>query len=222
MKEELFGKSKPSGKKSLDIFFIGVTFLIALPFPQPGIVRRSDAEVSQSLDWLERMGLETTREVGMKIIAMQGDITQVDVDAVVVPVETDQGLRRRIEDRLLQHAGNEVEAETAARGPLRVGEAMLTSGGKLRCRYVIQAPVGAKRPSDAEGVKKSTLAALRCAAGSRLRSVAIPAFPRGEIATGALISALMDFHREGGLEEIFIVGQGEIVSAIRREIATEN
>ena len=56
----------------------------------------------------------------------------------------------------------------------------------------------------------------------RLRSVAIPAFPRGEIATGALVSALMDFNREGGLEEIFIIGQGEIVSAIRRRIATEN
>jgi O-acetyl-ADP-ribose deacetylase (regulator of RNase III) len=159
----------------------------------------------------------------MRIVTLQGDITQVDVDAVFVPVDAEPGLRRRIEDRLLQHAGNEVEAETAARGPLHVGEAMLTSGGKLRCRYVIQAPVGgAKRPSDVEGVRTSTLAALRCAAGSRLRSVAIPAFPRGEQATGALISALMDFNQEGGLEEIFIVGHGEIVSAIKRKITSDN
>jgi O-acetyl-ADP-ribose deacetylase (regulator of RNase III) len=162
------------------------------------------------------------REVEMRITTIQGDITQVDVDAVFVPVDADPGLRRRIEDRLLQHAGNDVEAESAARGPLRVGEAILTSGGRLRCRYVILAPLGAKRPSDAEGVKMSTLAALRCAAGSRLRSVAIPAFPRGEQATVALVSALQDFHREGGLEEIFIIGQGEIVSALKRRIASEN
>jgi O-acetyl-ADP-ribose deacetylase (regulator of RNase III) len=170
----------------------------------------------------ERVFHVAAREVGMRIITIQGDITQVDVDAVFVPVDAGPGLRRRVEDRLLQHAGNEVEAETAARGPLRVGEAMLTSGGKLRCRYVIQAPLGAQRPTDAEGVKMSTLAALRCAAGSRLRSVAIPAFPRGEQATGALVSALMDFNQEGGLEEIFIVGQGEIVCAIKRKIASEN
>lgn len=159
----------------------------------------------------------------MKIIAIQGDITQVDVDAVVVPADVRAELRRRIEDRLLEHAGSEVERETTARGPLRVGDAILISGGNLRCRYVIHAPVAeGKKSKDVEGVKKCTLAALRCAAGSRLRSVAIPAFPRGEQATGALISALMDFHQEGGLEEVFIVGQGEIVGAIKRRIGAEN
>lgn len=160
----------------------------------------------------------------MKIIAIQGDITQVDVDAIVVPAEEDKGLKRRIEDRLLEHAGTEIEQETVARGPLRVGDTMMTSGGNLRrCRYVIHAPAaeGAKK-KDADGVKRSTLAALRCAAGNRLRSVAIPAFPRGEQATGALVSALMDFHQEGGLEEIFIVGHGEIVGTIRRRIGTDN
>ena len=151
----------------------------------------------------------------MKIIAMQGDITQVDVDAVVSPANSEPRQGRRIEDRLVQQAGSDVEAETVARGPLRVGEAMLTSGGRLRCRYVIHAPV-----SEVESVKTSTLAALRCAAGSRLRSVAIPAFPRGERATGALVSALLDFNREGGLEEVFIVGKGDVVNAIKRKIGS--
>ncbi len=100
---------------------------------------------------------------------------------------------------------------------------MLTSGGNLRCRYVIHAPISeASQVRDAETVKISTLAALRCAAGSRLRSVAIPAFPRGEKATHALVSALLDFDREGGLEEIFVVGKGEVVSAIKRRIGARN
>ena len=155
----------------------------------------------------------------MKISAIQGDITQVDVDAIVFPAEEDKGLRRRIEDRLLERAGAEIEQETVARGPLQVGDAILTAGGNLRCRYVIQAPMtGGKQKTDAEDVKKSTLAALRCAAGNRFRTVAIPAFPRGEQATSALVSALLDFNLEGGLEEIFIVGQGEIVGTIRRRI----
>ncbi len=159
----------------------------------------------------------------MKIIACQGDITQVDVDAVVLPGEFGKKFQRRIEDRLLQHAGDDVERETAARGPLRVGDAMITSGGQLRCRYVIHAPTNESfEERSAEGVKKSTLAALRCAAGSRLRSVAIPAFPRGEQATGALVSALMDFNQEGGLEEIFIIGKGEVLGVIKRKIASGN
>jgi O-acetyl-ADP-ribose deacetylase (regulator of RNase III) len=159
----------------------------------------------------------------MKIIAMQGDITEVDVDAVVSPTDPVPTQRRRAEDQLVHNAGIEVEAETAARGPLHVGDAMLTSAGKLRCRYVIHAPVGeASHLRDAEAVKISTLAALRCAAGNRLRSVAIPAFPRGEKATQALVSALLAFDREGGLEEIFIVGKGEVVSAIKRKIGACN
>jgi O-acetyl-ADP-ribose deacetylase (regulator of RNase III) len=152
----------------------------------------------------------------MKISAIQGDITQVDVDAIVFPAEEDKGLKRRIEDRLLERAGAEVEQETVARGPLHVGDAILTSGGNLRCRYVIHAPM------TAEDVGRSTLAALRCAAGNRLKTVAIPAFPRGEQATSALVSALLAFHLEGGLEEIFIVGQGEIVGTLKRRIGPNN
>jgi len=159
----------------------------------------------------------------MKISAIQGDITQVDVDAIVFPAEEDRGLKRRIEDRLLERAGTEVEQETVARGPLHVGDTILTSGGNLRCRYVIHAPVAeGTQKTDADDVKRSTLAALRCAAGNRLRTVAIPAFPRGEQATSALVSALLDFHLEGGLEEIFIVGQGEIVGTLKRRIGPNN
>ena len=134
----------------------------------------------------------------MKIKTLRGDITQVDVDAVVNPADGMQGPRRRIEDKLVEHAGSEVEEETAARGPLHVGEAMLTTGGNLQCRYVIHAPIGeSAQAQDAEGVRKSTTAALRCAAVSQLRSLAIPAFPRGANATRALVSALLDFSRDG-------------------------
>jgi O-acetyl-ADP-ribose deacetylase (regulator of RNase III) len=157
----------------------------------------------------------------MKIVAVRGDIAQVDVDAVVSPTEA--GPRHE----LVERAGREVETEATARGPIQVGEAMLTTGGDLRCKYVIHAPVGqgseAFDPDDPEGVKKSTLAALRCAVGSGLRSLAIPASATGMGATHALISALRDFDAEGGLEEVFIVGEnGEIVSAIKKEIGSGN
>ena len=167
----------------------------------------------------------------MKIVAVRGDITQVDVDAVINPGEARSaemgGGPARWADGLVARAGLEVESEATARGPIHVGEAMLTTGGRLRCKYVIHAPVGRNAevldPDDPEGVKRSTLAALRCAAGSRLRSVAIPASAAGVDATLALISALRDFDGESELEEVFIVGEnGEIVSAIKKAIGSGN
>jgi len=144
----------------------------------------------------------------MKIVAIWGDITQVDVDAVVNCAEAGPREIGRKNDELVRWAGQEVESEAQARGPIHVGEAMLTTGGRLRCKYVIHAPMGETSEAlDPEGVKKSTLAALRCAAGSRLRSLAIPALASGEGVTQALISALKDFDEKGGVEEVFIVGE---------------
>jgi O-acetyl-ADP-ribose deacetylase (regulator of RNase III) len=167
----------------------------------------------------------------MKIVAVRGDITQVDVDAVVHPVgarSSETGEPPLLaHDDLVERAGFEVEAEATSRGPIRVGEAILTTGGDLRCKYVIHAPVARASdvfdPDDPEGIKRSTLAALRCAAGSRLRSVAIPASAHRLGATEALISALRDFDAEGGLEEVFIVGEnGRIVKAIKKAIGSGN
>ena len=162
--------------------------------------------------------------VDMKITALRGDITTVDVDAIMIPATPRRLEQRRIEDQLAERAGIEIQAETAARGPIDVGEVMMTTGGRLRCRYVIHAPISTdERIVDPEGVKKSTLAALRCAAGSGFRSLAIPAFPRGESATRAFVSAIRDFDRGSSLEEILIVAQsGEIVSALKKEISASN
>ena len=167
----------------------------------------------------------------MKIVAVRGDIAEVDVDAVVNPANTtlqvgigQPGGAARPPRRLVERAGREVESEAVARGPVHVGEAMLTTGGRLRCKYVIHAPMGGRSDSlDPEDVKQSTLAALRCAAGSGLRSVAIPALPSDAATTSALVSALKAFDEENGLEEVFIVGRnGEIVSAIKQEIGGGN
>jgi O-acetyl-ADP-ribose deacetylase (regulator of RNase III) len=167
----------------------------------------------------------------VKIIALRGDITKVEVDALVNPTDAPEG-SGKLSRALLKRGGREVQAEAAARGPLQVGEAILTTSGRLKCLYVIHAPAaspgsgGERRPLDPEALRQSTLAALRCAAGSRLRSVAIPAFSREEMATRALLSALADFDKEAGaqqLTEVFIVGEdGEAVRAVKRFISSGN
>jgi len=158
----------------------------------------------------------------MKIIAVRGDITEVNVDAVVNPMDAKEG---RLVRALLDRGGSEVEAEATGHGPIQVGEAIITTGGNLKCKYVIHAPVGeAEKQARPDGVRQSTRAALRCAAGGRLRSVAIAALTEDE--GTALVTALRDFDREEGpsdLTEVFIVGEdGEVVSSIKRFINTGN
>ena len=101
---------------------------------------------------------------------------------------------------------------------------MLTTGGRLRCKYVIHAPMDGRSDSLVpEIVKLSTLAVFRFAAGRGLWSVTIPALPSGEATTRQLVGALETFNEENGLEEVFIIGQnGEIVSAIKKEIRRDS
>src|SRR3989304_7407811 len=95
----------------------------------------------------------------MKIVAVWGDITQVDVDAVVCAEAGPREIGRR-NDELVRQAGQEVESEAQARGPIHVGEAMLTTGGRLRCKYVIHPPkVGTSEAPRPEGGQRSTPAA---------------------------------------------------------------
>ena len=78
---------------------------------------------------------EGFREMMMKIVAVQGDIAEVDVDAVVNPADaTSRGIgqkggKARRPRRLSSGLGEEVESEAVARGPVQVGEAMLHHRG---------------------------------------------------------------------------------------------
>jgi O-acetyl-ADP-ribose deacetylase (regulator of RNase III) len=118
----------------------------------------------------------------MRIIAVRGDITEVNVDAVVNPINAGdaKGAKEgKLVRALFDRGGSEVEDEAAVRGPIQVGEAIITTGGNLKCRYVIHAPVGeAEERMRPDGVKRSARAALRCAAGGRLRACGRSPFPR--------------------------------------------
>src|SRR3972149_9435795 len=69
----------------------------------------------------------------MKIVAVWGDITQVDVDAVVCAEAGPREIGRR-NDELVRQAGQEVESEAQARGPLHVGGGLVTTGGGAPCQ----------------------------------------------------------------------------------------
>ena len=79
----------------------------------------------------------------------------------------------------LQDAG-EHGREAVGLGPIEVGEAVATGGGRLRASYVIHGAVmGQDLQTSAELVSKTTRRVLEVADGLGVRSVALPAFGTG-------------------------------------------
>lgn len=155
-----------------------------------------------------------------KIRAVRGDITALEVDAIV-----------NAANEMLQHGGGvaaaisraggptikeESSAWVRTNGPLRPGVAATTSGGDMPARWVIHVAGPRFTPEqDNEGLLETAVrAALGAAAAAGARSVAVPAisagifgYPRRE-ATAVIARACGRWLAEhpGLLDEIHLVG----------------
>jgi len=69
------------------------------------------------------------------------DIASLDVDAVVNAANDHLWMGAGVAGALKRAGGDEIEREAMAKGPIKVGEAVVTSGGRLRARHVIHAAV---------------------------------------------------------------------------------
>jgi O-acetyl-ADP-ribose deacetylase (regulator of RNase III) len=81
---------------------------------------------------------------------------------------------------LKRAGGVEIESEAVQQGPIEVGEAVVTTGGRLRARYVIHAAVmGQDLRTDQFAIAKATRSSLILARELKLQSIAFPAFGTG-------------------------------------------
>jgi O-acetyl-ADP-ribose deacetylase (regulator of RNase III) len=111
---------------------------------------------------------------------MQGDITELDVDAIVNAANAHLVLGAGVAGAILRKGGHEIQEECNAIGGCPVGQAVITSGGKLKARHVIHA-VGPKWGEGNEEAK--LLSAVRSAIlltdEKGLVSIALPALSAG-------------------------------------------
>ncbi|MCS7051326.1 MAG: macro domain-containing protein [Thermomicrobium sp.] len=122
---------------------------------------------------------------GPTIEVRLGDITTVDTEAIVNAANNQLWMGSGVAGAIKRAGGEEIEREAVARGPIVVGEAIVTRAGRLPYRAVIHAaamgytPDGSLIPATAERVYAATRAALARCFEHGLRSVAFPALGTG-------------------------------------------
>src|SRR2546428_1915389 len=74
-----------------------------------------------------------------EIILVQGDITELDTDAIVNAANKDLILGAGVAGAIRRKGGPQIQIECDLIGGTFVGGAVITTGGKLRARHVIHA-----------------------------------------------------------------------------------
>src|SRR5882762_7424117 len=128
-----------------------------------------------------------------RIVIQQGDLTEMDTDAIVNAANNDLILGAGVAGAIYRKGGEEIQKECDAIGSIPVGFAAITGAGKLKARYVIHAAsMQAGRRTTAETLRGSTMHSLRLAAERKLKTIAFPAV-RSEEHTSELQSHLISY-----------------------------
>jgi O-acetyl-ADP-ribose deacetylase len=115
-----------------------------------------------------------------RIVTRQGDLTEADCEAVVNAANTDLILGAGVAGAIRTKGGPQIQAECDRHGPIPLGEAAVTSGGKLKARYVIHAAgMHLGERATEESLRNTTRNSLKRAAEKSIKSVAFPAIGTG-------------------------------------------
>ncbi|HTZ47573.1 MAG TPA: macro domain-containing protein [Verrucomicrobiae bacterium] len=154
------------------------------------------------------------KPVGERIVIEQGDITEMDTDAIVNAANNDLLLGAGVAGAIARKGGESIQKECSEIGSIPIGYAAITGGGKLKARYVIHAAsmgLSGERTT-AKSLRTSTAHSLRLAADRKLQSIAFPAvgtgvsgFPVEECAEIMLREAAEHLKGETSLETIYFV-----------------
>ncbi|AEA47710.1 macro domain-containing protein [Archaeoglobus veneficus] len=117
---------------------------------------------------------------GVEILAYHGDITKLEVDAIVNAANTRLIMGGGVAGAIKRAGGKEIEDEAVAKGPIKIGEAVATTAGKLKAKYVIHSPtMGMDFKTDENKIRLSVQAALKKADELGVETIAFPAMGTG-------------------------------------------
>jgi len=109
----------------------------------------------------------------IEIDVWQGDIAELEVDALVVPASESLFMTARAAASVKRHGGDGIERAAVAQGPIQPGNAVATDAGTLAAAYVIHAVgVGHDRIADRARLAAAVRTALDFAEPLQLRRMA--------------------------------------------------
>ncbi len=143
---------------------------------------------------------------------IQGDLTSLAVDAIVNAANDGLWMGGGVAGAIKRRGGVEIEQEATRLGPVPIGGAVATGGGRLAVRYVIHAvTMGQDLHTSEPYIRAATRSALRLAETLHLGSIAFPAlgtgvgrFPLDRAAAAMLEVAASHVLGGSGLREIII------------------
>jgi len=167
---------------------------------------------------------------GKKIEVVIGDITNEKTDAIVNAANRNLSHGGGVAGAIVRKGGDIIQIESnriiEKRGPLKVGEAVITRAGNLPCKYVIHTVGPVWGEGDEENkLKKAIESSLQVATENLLKSISIPAvscgifgFPKKK-GTEIIYKTVKDFlkNRETTIELVRLIGVGDEIPNLFRE-----
>src|SRR6202158_6032111 len=174
------------------------------------------------------------KSLAERIVIQQGDLTEMDTDAIVNAANNDLILGAGVAGAIRRKGGEEIQSECDAIGSIPIGYAAITTGGKLKARFVIHAAsmqLGGK--TSADSLRHSAAHSLRIANERGLKTMAFPAvgtgiagFPLKDCAEIMLREAAQHLRGETKLETVFFVlfddSACDIFQRVWKKIAAES
>jgi O-acetyl-ADP-ribose deacetylase len=161
-----------------------------------------------------------------KIHISKGDITDMPVEAIVNPANTDLRMDSGVSAAIRRKGGERIEEECERLAPLRLGATAVTTAGNLKALFVIHAAV--IRPGEkatAETIKLATRQILYRAEEKTIKSLALPAigtgaagFPVEDCAQVMLKAVLEHIRIRTSLERIHFVLYDDAALQIFEEV----
>ena len=153
-------------------------------------------------------------------------MTEMDVDAIVNAANNDLQLGGGVAGAIRRKGGPAIQEECDRIGTIAIGEAAITTGGKLKARYVIHAAsmqLGGRTAP--ESLRASTRNSLARAAEKGLKTIAFPAvgtgiagFPMRDCAEIMLDEVATHLKGKTSLEKVYFVLFDAAALAAFREV----
>ena len=149
-----------------------------------------------------------------KIIVTQGDITDIEVDAIVNAANTRLLLGSGVAGAIRRKGGDSIQRECDKIGSIPLGKAIVTGAGKLNAKYVIHAAgMHLGGSVSEEPLREATNNSLLRADEKGVKTVALPAigtgvggFPLNKCAQ-VMIDIVVEYlkNEKTGIEKVYFV-----------------